>query len=58
MKKVQEVAAGIGIPEDELEPYGRYKAKVSLGFVDSLKAKKKWQADSRHRHFAHPCGRR
>ena len=40
MKKIQEVAAGIGIPEDELEPYGRYKAKVSLGFVDSLKAKK------------------
>ncbi len=40
MKKIQEVAASIGIPEDELEPYGRYKAKVSLGFVDSLKAKK------------------
>ena len=40
MKKIQEVAAGIGIPEDALEPYGRYKAKVSLGFVDSLKANK------------------
>ena len=40
MKKIQEVAAKIGIPEDQLEPYGRYKAKVSLGFVDSLKAKK------------------
>ena len=40
MKKIQEVAAGIGIPEDELEPYGRYKAKVSLGFVDSLKTRK------------------
>ena len=40
MKKIQEVAAKIGIPEEELEPYGRYKAKVSLGFVDSLKAKK------------------
>ena len=40
MKKIQEVAARIGIPEDQLEPYGRYKAKVSLGFVDSLKAKK------------------
>ena len=40
MKKIQEVAAKIGIPEDELEPYGRYKAKVSLGFVDSLKARK------------------
>ena len=40
MKKIQEVAAGIGIPEDALEPYGRYKAKVSLGFVDSLTANK------------------
>ena len=40
MKKIQEVAARIGIPEDQLEPYGRYKAKVLLGFVDSLKAKK------------------
>jgi formate--tetrahydrofolate ligase len=40
MKKIQEVAARIGIREDQLEPYGRYKAKVSLGFVDSLKDKK------------------
>lgn len=40
MKKIQDVAAKIGIPEDQLEPYGRYKAKVSLGFVDSLKSKK------------------
>jgi formate--tetrahydrofolate ligase len=40
MKKIQEVAAKIGIPEEQLEPYGRYKAKVSLGFVDSLKDKK------------------
>ena len=40
MKKIQEIAAGIGIPEEQLEPYGRYKAKVSLGFVDSLKGRK------------------
>lgn len=40
MKKIQEVAAGLGIPEDALEPYGRYKAKVSLPFVDSLKGRK------------------
>jgi formate--tetrahydrofolate ligase len=25
-----------GIPEDELEPYGRYKAKLSLRYIDSL----------------------
>ena len=40
MKKIQEVAAGLGIPEEALEPYGRYKAKVSLNYVDSLKNKK------------------
>jgi len=36
MKRVTEVAASLGIPEDSLEPYGHYKAKVSLDFVDSL----------------------
>ena len=40
MKKIQEIAAGLGIPEDALEPYGRYKAKISLGYVDSLKDRK------------------
>ena len=27
----------LGIPEDQLEPYGRFKAKVSLEFIDTLK---------------------
>ena len=27
----------LGIPEDHLEPYGHYKAKVSLDYLDSLK---------------------
>ncbi len=27
------------IPEDQLEPYGRYKAKLSLSYIDSLKAR-------------------
>ena len=30
----------LGIAEEHLEPYGHYKAKVSLPFVDSLKGKK------------------
>lgn len=29
MKKISEVAADIGIEQDELEPYGHYKAKLS-----------------------------
>ena len=40
LKKIQEVVAGIDIPEDALESSGRYKAKVSLGFVDCLTANK------------------
>ena len=30
MKKIFEIAAKLGITEDELELYGKYKAKVSL----------------------------
>ncbi|MCE2990694.1 MAG: formate--tetrahydrofolate ligase [Burkholderiales bacterium] len=40
MKRIQEIASGLGIPESALEPYGHYKAKISLGYVDSLKNKK------------------
>lgn len=28
-----------GIPATELDPYGHYKAKLSLGFIESLKDK-------------------
>ncbi len=37
LKRITEIAAGLGIPEESLEPYGHYKAKVSLDYVDSLK---------------------
>jgi formate--tetrahydrofolate ligase len=36
MLRVTEVAAKLGIPEEHLEPYGHYKAKVSLGYIDTL----------------------
>ena len=29
MKKITEIAAGLGISDDELEQYGQYKAKLS-----------------------------
>src|ERR671915_2623776 len=42
--KLQRISAvareKLGIPEDALEPYGHYKAKVSLEYLDSLKGKK------------------
>src|SRR5690349_7199197 len=40
MQRVTQVAAKLGIPEDKLEPYGHYKAKIALDYVDSLKGKK------------------
>lgn len=41
MLKISEIAKDrLGIPEDELEPFGHYKAKVSLSYLDSLKNKK------------------
>ena len=39
MRPIGEIAAGLGIPDDALVPYGRYKAKVALDYVDSLKDK-------------------
>jgi formate--tetrahydrofolate ligase len=38
--RVSKVAEKLGIPEEHLVPYGHYKAKVALDFVDSLKARK------------------
>ncbi len=40
MQRVVEVARKLGIPEDSLEPYGHYTAKISLKYLDSLKGKK------------------
>lgn len=40
MKKITEIAASIGISEDELEPYGHYKAKISDSVYNRLKDKK------------------
>ena len=38
MKPILEVGAGLGIPPESLDPYGHYKAKVSMDYVDSLSA--------------------
>ena len=36
MQPITSVAAKLGIPEESLEHYGRYKAKVSFDFIDGL----------------------
>ena len=36
LRPIQEIAASIGIHDDELEPYGRYVGKISLGVLKRL----------------------
>ena len=40
MLRATKIAEKLGIPEEHLVPYGHYKTKVSLDFVDSLAKKK------------------
>lgn len=40
LKKIDEIAKNIGIDEDELELYGKYKAKISPDAIERLKSKK------------------
>jgi formate--tetrahydrofolate ligase len=37
MLPIGQIADGLGIPPDSLEPYGRFKAKVSLPYLQSLR---------------------
>jgi len=39
MERATKIAGKLSIPEEHLVPYGHYKAKVSLDFVDSLAKK-------------------
>jgi formate--tetrahydrofolate ligase len=39
MRPIGEIADKLGIPDEAVSPYGRYKAKVSLDYVRSLDAK-------------------
>ena len=36
LHKAIDIAARLGIPEENLEPFGHYKAKVSLAFIETL----------------------
>ena len=39
MKPISEIAKILNIPEEEIIPYGRYKAKIPLKFIDESKIK-------------------
>ena len=36
LKPVNEIASRLGIPHEALDPYGHYKAKISLEYINSL----------------------
>ena len=40
MLRATKIAEKLGIPEEHLVPYGHYKAKLSLDYVDTLKSRK------------------
>ena len=40
MEPIKEIAAEVGLSEDDLELYGKYKAKISLETIERLKDKK------------------
>ena len=39
LRPIQEIAARLGVPDTAVEPYGRYKAKIDLDFIDSLETR-------------------
>ena len=39
MQPIGEIAKKLGIPDSAISPYGHYKAKVSLDYIDTLKGK-------------------
>ncbi|HCK83411.1 MAG TPA: formate--tetrahydrofolate ligase [Hyphomonadaceae bacterium] len=39
MRPIGEIAAKLGIPEDSIEPYGRFKAKVALDYLRTLEGR-------------------
>jgi formate--tetrahydrofolate ligase len=40
MKPISQIGAELGINEEDLEQYGRYKAKIPLKYIDMEKVKK------------------
>ena len=42
LEPIENIAASLGIKVEDLEPYGRYSAKVPLKYIDEQKMKKVW----------------
>ena len=61
MEPIKEIAAKVGLSEDDLELYGKYKAKISLETIERLKDKKddtnyqyqEWKRGYHYRGYRH-----
>ncbi len=40
MRKITDVASGTGIPQEDIEQYGKYMAKVPVGLIDEKKVRR------------------
>ena len=40
LKNIKEITDKLNIPESEVDPIGKYKAKISLNYLEKLKDKK------------------
>ena len=53
MRPIQEIAKTAGVPEEYLEYYGRYKAKIDYRLLRETEGAQR-KADPGHRHQPHP----
>ena len=44
LKPIEQIAEDVGLEADEIEPYGRYKAKIDLGVLDRMQRRARRQA--------------
>ena len=50
LRPIAEIAAKLDIPDDALEPYGRHKAKIGIGFHQLAGEQAGRRAGAGHRH--------
>ena len=47
MKKINEITDKLGIPEEYVENYGKYKAKISIKYLDKINKEERFKEDGK-----------
>ena len=47
MKKINEITDKLGIPEEYVENYGKYKAKISIKYLDEINKEERFKEDGK-----------